>query len=98
VLCKCFRPRGQRRHTITTVDPIFEASPKVQRRIWEFVSCFPLRSLWNLEGITVRVIAKHTWRSLLDDNLVGPLRRIGLFFIFALFPSTEYPARFLVSL
>jgi membrane protein len=59
----------------------------VQRRIWEFVSRFPLRSLWNLEGIPVRVIAKHTWRSLLDDNLVGRAAELGFFFIFALFPS-----------
>jgi membrane protein len=59
----------------------------VQHRIWGFVSRFPLRSLWNLEGIPIRVIAKHTWRSLLDDNLVGRAAELGFFFIFALFPS-----------
>jgi membrane protein len=59
----------------------------VQRRIWESVSRFPLRSLWNLEGIPLRVITKHTWRSLLDDNLVGRAAELGFFFIFALFPS-----------
>jgi len=59
----------------------------MQRRIWDFVSRFPLRSLWNLEGIPLRVIAKHTWRSLLDDNLVGRAGELGFFFIFALFPS-----------
>src|SRR3984885_5670488 len=72
---------------MTRGDLIFEVSPTVQRRIWEFVSRFPLRSLWNLEGISVRVIAKHTWRSLLDDNLVGRAAELGFFFIFALFPS-----------
>lgn len=46
-----------------------------------------MRSLWNLEGIPVRVIVKHTWRSLLDDNLVGRAAELGFFFIFALFPS-----------
>jgi membrane protein len=59
----------------------------LQRRIWDFVSRFPLRSLWNLEGIPVRVIVKHTWRALLDDNLVGRAAELGFFFIFALFPS-----------
>jgi membrane protein len=59
----------------------------LQRRIWDFVSRFPLRSLWNLEGIPVRVIVKHTWQSLLDDNLVGRAAELGFFFIFALFPS-----------
>jgi membrane protein len=33
------------------------------------------------------VIVKHTWRSLLDDNLVGRAAELGFFFIFALFPS-----------
>ena len=66
---------------------MFESSSPAQRRIWDFVSRFPLRSLWNLEGIPLRVIAKHTWRSLLDDNLVGRAAELGFFFIFALFPS-----------
>jgi membrane protein len=59
----------------------------VQGSIWDLVSRFPLRSLWNLEGIPVRVIAKHTWCSLLDDNLAGRAAELGFFFIFALFPS-----------
>jgi len=33
------------------------------------------------------VIAKRTWRSLLDDNLVGRAAELGFFFIFALFPT-----------
>jgi membrane protein len=51
------------------------------------VSRFPLRSLWNLEGVPVRAIAKHSWRSLLEDNLVGRAAELGFFFLFALFPS-----------
>ncbi len=51
------------------------------------VSRSPLPSLWNLEGIPVLVIVKHTWRSLLDDNLVGRAAELGFFFLFALFPS-----------
>jgi membrane protein len=59
----------------------------LQTRIWDLVSRSPLPSLWNLEGIPVLVIAKRTWRSLLDDNLVGRAAELGFFFIFALFPS-----------
>jgi membrane protein len=73
---------------IAATDPIPDHSPPyLQRRIWDLVSRFPLRSLWNLEGIPVRVIVKHTWRALLDDNLVGRAAELGFFFIFALFPS-----------
>jgi membrane protein len=51
------------------------------------VSRFPLRSLWNLEGIPVNVIIKHSWRASLEDNLVGRAAELGFFFLFALFPS-----------
>lgn len=73
---------------INADDPILDhPTPQLKRRIWDFVSRFPLRSLWNLEGIPFRVIVKHTWRSSLDDNLVGRAAELGFFFIFALFPS-----------
>ena len=62
-------------------------TPHVERRVWEFVSHSPLHSLWNLEGIPLRVIVKHTWRAMLDDNLVGRAAELGFYFIFALFPS-----------
>jgi membrane protein len=61
--------------------------PQMQRRIRDLVSRSPLRSLWNLEGIPIRVIAKHTWTSLLADDLVGRAAELGFYFIFALFPS-----------
>jgi membrane protein len=72
---------------ITLADPILDPPPQAQRRIWGLVSRFPLHSLWRLEGIPVGVIVRHTWRSLLDDNLVGRAAELGFFFIFALFPS-----------
>jgi membrane protein len=59
----------------------------MKRPIWDMVSRFPLRSLWNLQGVPIRIIVKHTWRSTLDDNLVGRSAELGFFFIFALFPS-----------
>jgi membrane protein len=45
----------------------------------------------------VRVILKHTWRALLDDNLAGRAAELGFFFIFALFPSL-YTATSLLGL
>jgi membrane protein len=71
---------------MSTSDP-FSAPPSAQRRVWDYVSRFPLRSLWNLEGLPIGTIAKNTWRSLLDDNLVGRAAELGFFFLFALFPS-----------
>jgi membrane protein len=80
--------KGREECHIADDDPILDQpTPQLQRRIWDFVSRFPLHSLWNLEGIPLRVIVKHTWRSLLDDNLVGRAAELGFYFIFALFPS-----------
>jgi membrane protein len=56
-----------------------------------------VRSLWNFEGIPIRVIVKHTWRSLLDDNLAGRAAELGFYFLFALFPSL-YTATSLLGL
>jgi membrane protein len=74
---------------INLSEPILDGPPppQLQSRIWDLVSRSPLRSLWNLEGIPVRVIAKHTWTSLLEDNMLGRAAELGFYFIFALFPS-----------
>ena len=58
-----------------------------QRHVWDRVSHSPLRSLWNLEGIPIRVIVRHTWDATFEDNLVGRAAELGFYFIFALFPS-----------
>jgi membrane protein len=81
------RARGSA--AISSAEPILDPArgARVQRRIWDLVSRSPLHSLWNLEGIPLGVVAKHTWRSLLDDNLVGRAAELGFYFIFALFPS-----------
>jgi membrane protein len=58
-----------------------------QQRIWDIVSRFPLRSLWNLQGISLHVVAQRTWRSLLTDNIFGHAAELGFYFLFALFPT-----------
>ena len=64
------------------------ASPNPrQERIWDIVSRFPLRSLWNLQGIPVRLVVQRTWKSLLADKLFGHAAELGFYFLFALFPT-----------
>jgi membrane protein len=55
--------------------------------VWSYVSRSPLRSLWNLEGIPLRVIVKNTWNAMFADNLLGRSAELGFYFIFALFPT-----------
>jgi membrane protein len=59
----------------------------LEQMIWRRVSWRPLQNLWNLQGVPVRVIAKRTWCSLLNDNLFGGAAELGYWFLFALFPT-----------
>lgn len=52
-----------------------------------FVSRLPLRSMWNLRGIPLRLVAVRTWKSLLADRLFGHAAELGFYFLFALFPT-----------
>jgi membrane protein len=58
-----------------------------QQRVWAIVSHSPLRSLWDLQGISIRVITQRTWKSLLADKLFGHAAELGFYFLFALFPT-----------
>jgi membrane protein len=64
-----------------------EASRSFRQQVWAYVSRSPLQSLWNLEGVPARVIAKNTWNATFADNLVGRSAELGFYFIFALFPT-----------
>ncbi|MDP9039045.1 MAG: YihY/virulence factor BrkB family protein [Acidobacteriota bacterium] len=58
-----------------------------ERMIWDYVSLRPLHSLWDLQGVPLRLIAKRTWNSLMNDNLFGSAAELGYWFLFALFPT-----------
>jgi membrane protein len=61
------------------------ASP-VERKVWTLVSRNPLRSLWNFEGVPMRLVARNSWRSFLADNLPSRAAELGFYFLFAVFP------------
>jgi membrane protein len=56
-------------------------------RVWDFVSRWPLHSLWDLRGVPVRVVAARTWKSMFADRLFGRAAELGFYFLFALFPT-----------
>src|ERR1700729_34147 len=58
-----------------------------QRRVWAMVSSSPLRSLWDLQGVSLGVILNRTAKAFLDDNLLGRAAELGFYFLFALFPT-----------
>jgi membrane protein len=77
----------------SNVDQLYEP----RQRIWDFVSRFPLRSLWNLQGISPRVVAIRTWRALFADNIFGVAAQLGFYFFFSLFPAL-FSASFILGL
>src|SRR6202166_2764314 len=62
-------------------------SPSFRQHVWNYVSNSPLNSLWNLQGVPAKVIAKNTWNAMFDDNLLGRSAELGFYFLFALFPT-----------
>jgi membrane protein len=58
-----------------------------QQMIRDCVSWRPLSSLWDLQGVPVRIIGRRTWDALLNDNLFGSAAELGYWFLFALFPT-----------
>lgn len=55
--------------------------------IWDHVSHSPLQNLWDLQGVSVAMIAKRAGKSFLDDNLLSRAAELGYYFLFALFPT-----------
>lgn len=67
----------------TSVGPL----NRYEKRVSELVSHSPLHSLWNLQGVPIRVVAVRTWKSLIADRLFGHAAELGFYFLFALFPT-----------
>jgi membrane protein len=87
-------PSGPRESMLTGPQPIGGPRPigeahllRSERRVWEFVSRSPLHSLWNLQGVPVRVVAMRTWKSMFADRIFGHAAELGFYFLFALFPT-----------
>ena len=72
-----------------TRDPHVVVSPSNprERAIWEYVSLRPIRSLWDMKGVSFLVVAKRTWCSIWNDDVFGWAAELGYWFLFALFPT-----------
>jgi membrane protein len=57
------------------------------KRIWEMVALSPSKSLWDLRDVSIRDIARCTWKATLGDRLPSIAAELGFWFVFALFPT-----------
>jgi membrane protein len=79
-------------HKLQPGDPGERSTPaytshSFRQHVWNYVSNSPLKSLWDLQGVPAKVIAKNTWNAMFDDNLLGRSAELGFYFLFALFPT-----------
>jgi membrane protein len=51
------------------------------------VSLSPLESLWNLRGVSLRLVITRTWKGLIEHRVFGHAAELGFYFLFALFPT-----------
>jgi membrane protein len=58
-----------------------------ERYIWELVALSPAKNLWDLHEVSIRDIAKRTWKATLQDRLLSIAAQLGFWFVFALFPA-----------
>ncbi len=64
-----------------------DRSGELSPRVRGFFSHSPLHSLWNLQGVPLRLLAKRTWKSLIADRVFGHAAELGFYSLFALFPT-----------
>jgi membrane protein len=58
-----------------------------ERSLKSLAARWPIRSLWDLQGIPLRTVALRTWKSLISDRVFGHAAELGFYFLFALFPT-----------
>ncbi|HTB96884.1 MAG TPA: YihY/virulence factor BrkB family protein [Terracidiphilus sp.] len=57
------------------------------QRTANLASGLAARHAWRFHGLSLRMLAKHTWKAVLADRLFGHAAELGFYFLFALFPT-----------
>lgn len=71
-----------------TPTPSWECNNELhEQRVWRIVSHSPIKSLWHLEGISVKQIAVETGKAIMADRVFGRAAELGFYFLFAVFPA-----------
>ncbi len=59
----------------------------LERHIWARVQHSPLASMWNLQGVSIREVAKRTWSGVYEESLFGRASQLAYSFFSAVFPA-----------
>jgi membrane protein len=55
--------------------------------IWDQVAQSPLRSLWDFQGVSKKLVWKRTVHAMVSDSVLSRAAEMGYYFLFALFPT-----------
>lgn len=59
----------------------------LEKTAWAQVQHSPLHSMWDLQGVSVKEVAKRTWNGIDEDNLFGRASQLAYSFFSAVFPA-----------
>lgn len=59
----------------------------LEKNAWALVQHNPLASMWDLQGVPLKSIAKGTWTGIDEDNLFGRASQLAYSFFSAIFPA-----------
>ncbi len=58
-----------------------------EQTVWAHVQHSPLHSMWDLQGVPLKQVAKGTWDGINSDNLFGRASQLAYSFFSAIFPT-----------
>ncbi len=79
-------PPGQQAG-MRTVDQHRFSAHSLEHAVWAHVQHSPLHSMWDLQGIPLKQVAKGTWDGINGDNLFGRASQLAYSFFSAIFPA-----------
>jgi len=59
----------------------------LEQHSWDYVHISPLRSLWQLKGVSAKEIVRRVWCGADGDNLLGRASQLAYSFFAAIFPA-----------
>ena len=59
----------------------------LETNVWAQVQQTPLANMWDLQGMSAKMVAVRTWDGLNDDNLFGRASQLAYAFFSAIFPA-----------
>jgi membrane protein len=59
----------------------------LEEHVWAHVQHTPLASMWDLQGVPLKDVAKGTWKGIDEDNIFGRASQLAYSFFSAIFPA-----------